>query len=227
MATKTYINMINRIQDELVNESLTVAQIKNAIGSAISDYENVTFFFNVKYGTASAPTFTTVSGQEYYTVTDQADIPNIVKIVSASTTVSGYNSPLYSRDYAWIDANQTGLATGSPQYYAYFAQSIRLYPIPDAAYKVNLDYTYKFADLVADADTNAWMNDGEEMIRQAAKYRIAMDILHVDDIAGRCRRMEIDAYDGLLEENRNRWPDPRLAMPDILNRNSYNILRGY
>ena len=223
----TFLTMQTRIADELVNEPLTTAQIKNAIISAIGDYENTSFYFNQKRGTLSVPTFNTVSGQEFYTSTSNADIPNISKFFSASASLSSSWNSLEAIDFDEIERTQTGAIIGFPIAYAYFNQQIRLYPIPDAIYPVSISYTYKFTTLSADADTNAWVDDAEEMIRQAAKYRLAMDVLHADDIAARCMRMEQNAYDGLMQETRQKYPNTTLRIPSMQSSRTFNINRGY
>lgn len=217
----TYAIMQARIADDFINESITTAQIKNAIQTAISNYENTPLYFNQKIAT-----FSTVAAQEYYGSTDLADIPNIVKIRSAEVTISGNRRPLTPVDYNQIDDNQNGAVTGAPYWYAPFAQQLRFYPLPDAAYPVKLSYIYKFAALVADADTNAWMTDGEELVRQCAKRRLALDILHSNDMAARCRSLEDEAFDGLRQETRQRLPNTTLKMPAMMQQSAYDIYRG-
>ncbi len=218
----TYIDMINRIQDDLTNSAVTVAQIKNAIQSSISDWENTPFFFNQK-----TATFNTVNAQEYYSTADLADIPNIVSFYSMELTISGYKRPVQPVDFAVIDDQQNGTILGSPFWYAYFTQQIRMYPIPDTAYTVTLSYLTKFAALVADSDTNAWMTSAEEMIRQAAKRRIALDILYDDTMAARCSAMEDEAFDTLAEESRQKLPNKTLRIPAMNTGRTFNIYQGF
>jgi hypothetical protein len=219
----TYIDMITRIQDDLVNESITVAQIKNAIITAISNYENTPFYFNQKIGT-----FNTIGSQEYYGAAALADIPNIVKFRSAVVVDSGYSTQLNAVDFSEMDNRQDNLTVGRPYAYSAFAQQLRLYPIPDKAYTVDLAYVYKFATLSADSDTNAWTNDAEEMIRQCAKRRLALDIFYSDKIAARCKMLEDEAYDGLMDETASRLPNTELRSPNFPLRNySFDIRRGY
>ncbi len=218
----TYVDMQTRIADDLVDTAVTTAQIKTAILTAIADYEATRFFFNQKINT----TFSTVAAQEYYGTADLADIPNIITIDSASVTVSGFKKPLGPVDFVTMDAEQNGTVTTVPYWRTYYAQQIRLFPMPDAVYTVTLNYHYKFAALSADADTNAWMTDGEEMIRQAAKRRLALDTLYDDAMAARCQILEDSAYDGLLAETRLKLPNKQLAIPAMGIKNSFNIYTG-
>ena len=211
------------IADEMANDgALTTAQIQNAIKRAIRDYEGRPWWFNQKVAT-----FNTVANQEYYGTSDLADIPDIVRIDSAMITYGGYKNPLAAVNFLDLDQEQNASRIALPNSYTIYKNQIRLFPIPDAVYTVTLSYIYKFAELSADADTNAWMTDGEELIRQAAKKRIAWDYLQADDLAARFAKMEDDAYDSIREEDRNRRPQKFLTAPAMLAPRTFNILTGY
>ena len=216
----TYGIMQARIADDFVNESITTAQIKNAIQSSIASYENTLLYFNQKIATFST------TNDEYYGSTDLADIPNIIRIRSAEISNGTYYTPLEAVDFNVIDDAQSGSVLGQPYWFSTFAQQIRLYPMPNAVFTVRLSYNYKFATLVDDADTNAWMTDGEELIRQAAKRRLALDILHSDKMAERCQILENEALDGLRQETRQRLPNTTLRIPSMIKTRSFNILTG-
>lgn len=194
-----YGTMRTRIVDEFVNESITTAQINNAIQSAIKHYERRPFWFNTKRGT-----FATVASQETYAAAANSDIPYIVQIDSMS--IDSPKANLLGVNDSDIEDLQDGSATGRPRLYAYFEQKIRLYPIPDAVYTVRLNYICKFAALSADGDTNAWVDECEEMIRQASKRILCTDILHADDMAQRYAELERVAYERIRAENRQRAP---------------------
>lgn len=218
----TYLTMQQRIADEFVNESITTAQIKNAIQTAISYYQNTPFFFNQKI-----TTFTTIGGRQYYDASDLADIPNIFQMRNATIALNGTNLPLDEAEFNDIDDTQTGSFIGFPYLYAYYTQKIRLFPIPDSGYIVTLSFIQNFTALSADTDTNSWMVEAEAMIRQRAKMLLAIDILHSDDMAARCKNMEDEEYDGLMDETRQRSSTKSLRYPALLgNRRSFNIFTG-
>ena len=218
----TYGEMQSTILDEMANDGdLTTEHIKNGILRAIRHYERRPWWFNQKVAT-----FSTVAGQEYYGASDLSDIPNIVRIESALITNTGYKSALKDMDYQSIDWGQTGTDTGVPWYYTVFQNKIRLYPIPDAAYTVTLSYIYKLTELSLDADTNSWTTECEELIRQSAKKRIALDIMQADDLAGRFSILENQALDELLAENRRRRPLKVLQPPAMVPYNSFDIVTG-
>lgn len=201
--------MRSRIADELLDPgALTNAQINSAIQTAIKHYERKPWWFNQKVGT-----FSTVAAQELYTSSDLADIPDIVivqsmLIGSSSTT----KSPLRGLDNSNIDDLQDGSQTGEPEFYARYADKIRLYPIPSAVYTVTVSYVYKLTSLSADGDTNAWVDECEELIRQTAKRIICTDIHHADDMARRYGELEQICFDNLRSEYRTRMANQYLRV---------------
>jgi hypothetical protein len=216
----TYGTMRTRIVDEFVNESITTAQINNAIQSAIKHYERKPFWFNTKRGT-----FATVAAQETYAAAANADIPYIVQINSMSIDSPKVNLLGVNDDD--IEDMQDGDVTDQPRLYAYFENKLRLYPIPDAVYTVRMNYTCKFAALSADADTNAWVDECEEMIRQAAKRILCTDILHDDAMAERYASLERVAMSAIQAEDRRRRSRKVLfpnAMP--IASNSFDMTTG-
>ena len=196
----TYATMQADIADELLNQSaLTSAQIKKAIERAIASYERRPWWFNTLSGT-----FLTVAGQEYYTTPAASFIPNMIEIQSAMITVSGSKQRLDPALFSDIEEAQT--SNGVPTRYAMLTGQIRLFPVPNSVYTVTLGYVGRLAALVNAADENAWTTFAEELIRQAAKRRLAMDITDDDGLALRCKALETEAYTDLMHENRRRNP---------------------
>jgi hypothetical protein len=220
----TYADMRARIADELANDGdISTSQINNAIQSTIADYSGEAFWFN-----EATSTLNTVANQETYGTADWSAIPNIIRINTIkviTSGASGYNLSSLMNDQ--IEDIQDGTVKGRPEYYARYANQIRLYPIPDAVYSIRFTYISTLSTLSADGDTNSWMTDGEELIRQGAKKRLAADILMSDEIANRCAAMEKEAYDGLRQKNRNRRSQQflRTELPNF--RDTFNIYRGW
>lgn len=155
----TYGIMQDRIADELHRTDLT-SQIQLAIISAIQHYESKQFWFNETRATAS-----TIADQEYY------ELPlDFVEMVSLKLTDNGNIHTLTERTYEYIENAMTNTSyTGEPTDFAMYGDLLRLYPIPDAVYTLTISYKKTLADLSATADTNAWMTNGEELIRARAK----------------------------------------------------------
>ncbi len=214
----TYGTMRAAIVDEMANDgALTDAQINKAILRSIKHYERRPWWFNQK-----TATFSTVAGQEYYSSADLSDIPDIVSIFTASYD-GAIIRPVTFED---LDAAQSGSISGTPTVYTLFKEQFRLFPIPDAVGTIGLAYTYKLTELSGDSDSNAWTTDAEELIRQSAKKRIALDIFQADDLAVRFSLLEREAFDELLAENRRRRPVKLLTPPPMLQVGAFDIVTG-
>ena len=217
----TYLDMRNRIADELANDGdITAAQINNAIKDSIKDYEADGFWFNQKVAT-----FSTVAAQELYGAAALADIPNMVRISSMRIPLTDGIGSIEGVANETIEDVQDGSVTGTPRLYSRFENQIRLYPIPDAVQSIKVSYIYKLAELSADGDDNAWTSDCEELIRQAAKKRLCANILLSDEMAARYAVFEKQAYDGVRKENRLREPQQYLRADLPFGRHGYNMDR--
>lgn len=217
-----YADMQARILDELANDGdLTASQVNNAIQDAIKYYERNEWWFN-----SNISTFSTVSDQEYYTLANFSDLPSSVSLLAMTVSVTGVNNSLRGVDFQSINDVQTGQVKGIPRFFAYFDQALRLFPIPSAVYTLTVAYVYRLPALVNGTDENAWTNDAEELIRQSAKRRLAMNILFADEIAGRCKILETEAYDGLRRENRMRRSQQDLRTDIPRARRTFSIITG-
>ena len=126
-----------------------------------------------------------------------------VSIAAMSISVSGSSEPLTEIDMAAMDTlNSTSGGIADPEHYTYYKQQIRLGPTPNAARTVTIAFVKKLATLSADADTNAWMTDGEELIRMTAKLDLFINVIRtVDQIElDRLKQREIEVLDALETE---------------------------
>jgi len=200
----TYGTMQDRIATELGRSDLS-AHIARAIQTAIKHYERYRFTFNETRGS-----FSTSSGQEFYTATEFADMANLVSIDSITIDISSSTYPLIERDYAWIDAVQSNAGyTGDPTDYTYYQEQLRLYPIPSVARAVNISYVTRPATLSATTDTNEWMVEGEELIRSYAKRELYLHMIRNRDHAMDMQAAADSAFANLMHETIERL-HPRL-----------------
>ena len=201
----TYADMYNRIGDEIQDPAALLPQIQRAIQDAIALYEPNRFYFNQTVGT-----FPTTAGREYYGAADFADIPLLIEIDSLIGTISGSDYPLQAEDFRQMDRVQTGAWFGPPRAFAYYNQELRLFPIPDAVYPLTMAYHHRLSPLVNGTDTNAWMTDGEMLIRQTAKGILALDVLQESNIAQGAQILADKALARLQMETRKRRSNPYL-----------------
>jgi len=173
--------MKTRIADETLRDDLS-SQIENAIRSAIKIWAPTRFHFNEKrYSLA------TVASTEYYAMSDLTNTDGsalstgetLLEIDSFTLTYSNQPYPLSEQTQQWLDREQS-LATqytGQPSCYGIFADKIRLHPIPDQTYDCVISGLAQLGTLSAGTDTNAWMTEGEDLIRAQAKLLLYRDVL--------------------------------------------------
>jgi hypothetical protein len=158
----TYATMRARIADEMANDgALTTNQINNAIQSAIKSYEREEWWFNVR-----SVFFDTIPNGEIYGSSPLDTFNDMIDVKAISCGASGTDKrPLRAVANSFIEDVQDGSVVGEPEYYTRVANRIRFYPIPNAVYRINLTYVFKLATLVEDEDTNFWVDECEELIR--------------------------------------------------------------
>lgn len=197
----TLATMRTRIASEFVNESITSAQIDAAIQSAIKHYQRERWYFTE----SRTETFNTVASQEFYGTADNANIPNLSLIDQLTITINSTRDQLTERSWEWIDnVSTTTTSISAPTDYCYYAQQIRLYPIPDAVYPIRISGLIRLAALSADSDSNAWMIDGEEMIRGRAKWDLAVNVFYGSEQADAALALEQRAYSVLRRDTDRR-----------------------
>ncbi len=192
----TFGTLRDRIADELDRTDMTT-QIEREIKSAIAFYERKRFWFNEK-----RTNFATVAGQEWYTSTDDSDIPNLLTLDIAKIAIGATTKhDLELLPYAELEFVSDGgeADEGQPTSMAYFQKQVRLYPIPDASYSVVLSGIFALDSLSASADTNAWMTDAEALIRQRTRRMIYSSIIRDPELAAEAGRLEGEELRTLIE----------------------------
>lgn len=200
---RSYGDLQNRIADELVRTDLTT-QIQNAIQTAIKQYERVPLYFNQLRQEAA---FSTVHGQEFYSSAASPLIASMVTLERVTVTVSGNRYTLNWRTPQYLeDTSVNPIVYGQPVDYAYYAETLRFYPIPDNSYPIALTGIQRLFALQNATDTNAWTSDGELLIRSRAKFELATHVLRDADLAASMKAAELDALSDLRGETMRRTP---------------------
>ena len=176
-----YITLQNRIADELGGRSDLTSQIKLAILTAIKKWERKRFYFNE---VIVQNAFNTVAAQEYYTSSDYAGIATMAKIDLLTCYYYGRKFTLAPRTWAFLQGIAVNPSWSSlPTDWAYQAQAIRLYPIPNGSFPITIEGTQRFTTLSNDTDSNAWTTDAEALIRAEAKMDLYANVLKSPDQA--------------------------------------------
>jgi hypothetical protein len=177
----TLLDLQNRIASDLTRSDLT-SQIAYAVSDAVNFYARERFWFNM----SRSLTFNTVPSQIAYGVNDYAVIPLLVRIdamfvpqAQSIIPLDRYEPP----DFEMLNNAVTG--GGIPKAFTYVDQTIRLWPMPNAAFTMIIHAHYKFPPLVNPTDTNSWTTDAEELIRSHAKLVLYTDVLEDPDGATR------------------------------------------
>jgi hypothetical protein len=170
-----------RIASDLTRNDLT-SQIASVVSDAIDFYQRYRFWFNV----TRSQTFSTTVGQQAYTATDLAIIPNIIRVDALFLPQLQSIYPLDRFEPGDFEVIAGGMSGGGiPTAFTCIDQSILLWPIPTAVYTLRLHCHYKLPPLVNPTDTNAWVTDAEELIRAHARLLLYTDVL--DDEEGMAR----------------------------------------
>lgn len=154
--------MKTRINNELQRDS-TDQELLDSILGAIAFYRRQRFNWNLRRATAA-----TIAENEYYQVP-----PDFVEADSMILNVGNHRDRLTERTFYWIeDQEQDANYFSRPEAFAVQNGEFRLYPIPDQSYTLTLSYVRSLPEVsasAADSASNAWMTDGEELIRLHAK----------------------------------------------------------
>lgn len=203
----TYGDMQTRIANELHRSNLsTDSHITNAIQSAIKHYERERWYFNEATTSSS---LTTVASTALYALPD-----DFMKMDNVMVTVNGWKAKTKSMPYIEMDSRDSGASsvTGPPEYWSIYGNQLRHYPIPNSAYVVTISYQKRLATLSASADTNAWVDDLEALIRTKAKEIICRDVVRNYELADRLSLyIRNDLYPQARAENDERLMSGRLT----------------
>lgn len=202
-----------RIADEIVRDDLS-SQIGNAITTAISLWASTRFVFNEK-----RYALTTVASQEYYpmsslTNTDGSAIATgetLLEIDSFTLTYGTEPYTLGDRTQQWLDREQSATFTGQPNSYGIFADQIRLSPIPAGAYACKISGLAELGTLTSDNDSNAWMTNGEALIRAQAKILLYRDIIRDMEGVATAKDALAEALDPLTRRRAAKVQTGRIA----------------
>jgi len=164
------------------DEATEGSNVQDCILDAIQHYEMQRFHFNQD----RSETFSTVAAQQYYGSSALASIPYIlefdnVAIDIASSDVRNLKKVPWETIQQW---NADGASSGQPSHYAYYAQEIRLYPIPNNVWTVTISGLFQLAVPSLSTDTGAWLTRGQgyNLIKYHAKSLFCAD--YIDDDKG-------------------------------------------
>lgn len=118
--------------------------------------------------------------------------------LSMSVTVNSIKYPLSKKPMQYLEElYYADSLTESPFLYAYWDQVFYLYPIPDDAYTLTLNYFEDLAALADSDDSNAWTTTAEELIEARAMWWLATAVMRNAVTAENAKGRELEAYNRL------------------------------
>lgn len=162
---------------DLARADLSATVVPDAILDAIREYEGHRFYFNEQLLTLTLSATNTYA-LSLFASTASLTVVDIIEVDSFRVNIGTSRSFTLS-EQPWsyindIDSNVAG-TPGYPDIFSYWAQSIRVYPIPSATIAMTgtISAHVKFKELSAGADSNPWTNDAKHLIRAAAARIVA------------------------------------------------------
>lgn len=208
MGTKTLQTMLDQIASDLTRSDLA-SQAQSAILDAIDHYAHDRFWFNV----TRSKTFPTVANRQAYDGSDLAEIPNVIQFdgLFLKDSTSGYFMTWNDAEEAEWLLSGINTAPGRPTNFTYIDGQILLWPTPNAVYTIRPHMHYRLSAISAPTDSNAWLNEAEQLIRAHAKMLLYANTLEDDEGAARMQA-QIPAHKAKLDAETSRRLSPRAVM---------------
>lgn len=194
-----YSDLKTRIITELSRDDLSdtlATQLTTHIASACEYYADRKFWFNTVFTTVATVASTA-------TVAIPATVRRVEKV-----TIPAYYTEL--RECTLAQLPDTG-ERGVPLQYAYFNDSLRFYPVPDAAYTLNIFGTAQVAAPTLAADTNVWTTEAYDLITAHTKFTLCRGQFRDPEGAQLAQAETQDALKRLLTETAKRLATPLRA----------------
>jgi hypothetical protein len=159
----TLADLKTRIITEMVRDELSddlAAQMLVHIQKACRYYQNEKFWFNsIITSAVTVPSTATVNVPASMLRVDRVTIPAYYTELTEVT--------LGDLEYDTVES--------IPRGYAYYNDALKLYPIPDAVYTLELTGLAEVAAPAVDADTSIWTNEAGDLIVARTKMTLYRD----------------------------------------------------
>lgn len=171
-----YGSMVSRIRTDLNRGSAHDNRIRQAIIDALRFYRASRFGWNQKRAETLIQ-----NGDEFLDLP-----PDWIEVDFLSLEDDNTRDPLNERTYDWIEERTRSRdQTGRPTDYAIQNRQLRFYPAPDRSYSLVMSLLYELQNVsisASDGATNAWMSEGEELIRKHAMADLLVNYIKGDEI---------------------------------------------
>lgn len=216
-------DIVTRVQQRVRDTSYSSAEIKGFLNDTQNDVFNE---YRLPFMETTQAYTLTVGVSD---ITNGVGLPsNYVQAVDITLTSAGRESVIPSRDIRAVDNlnpdpdDETANPRGAPQYWYFYAETIRVYPEPDAAYTLTLRYYKKPTLLSADADVPDLPSEFEELLVVGAAYRV----LQVKDNYDQAGILQ-NKYDEILQKLVVKYSQPQVGKPTIMRINRRALGKAY
>lgn len=217
-------DIVTKVQLRIRDTGYSTTEIKNYLNDCQNDV------FNEYRLPFMQTTQTYTLSQNVSDITNGSGLPtNFVQAVDLILTTNGQERVIPYRNVASLDEiypdeDDTSVnAAGVPLYWYFYAETIKVFPAPAAAYTVTLRYYKKPTLLSADADVPTIPSQFEELLVVGAAYRV-MQVKDNYDTAGVFQ----NKYDELLQKLVIQSSQPQVGKPTQMRINRIRPTRvGY
>ena len=179
----TYLDVQNRIQNDLLNRANLNAQVKNGIQAAIRHYQRTGYWFN-----ETSTSLTMTIFQEKIAV--PADYLFLQELM---VTQNSANIQLIAAPFDFIRRLNINNTPGLPTRFCEYGAFFHVANIPDSAYLAPCYYIHQLPALSADTDTNGWLSAAEDLIVYAAAKYVWAGVIRNMSAANAMAQMEVAA----------------------------------
>jgi len=213
----TFGTIKGRVSDEMKRGELSASStaVQASVLSAIAHLERRRFPWNEFEG-ASATASSSALYVPFSRFTQDGGVTFISPLIidSLKVQVNGRDYQLLRKTFRHIDAIDADEWYGYPDWYAVHGQQIRLYPGPNQEMVLSLSGVKRLTEVSISASasaTNAWVTDGEELVRLIAKSMLFRDELRAPDLAGYFRQEANDIMREIQRETIAKTSSGRLT----------------
>ena len=212
-------DIVTKVQLRIRDTGYSSTEIKNYINDAQNDVFNE---YRLPFMQATQP-YTLASGTS--DITNGSALPtNYVQALDLTLTSTGHEKVIPYVDVSEIDQlypdpdDTTVNPTGVPAKWYFYADTIKVYPVPASAYTVSLRY-YKNPTLVSsDADVPSLPSEFEELLVVGAAYRV----LQVKDNYDQAAILQ-NKYDEILQKLVVKYSQMQTGAPTRMRINKYAV----
>jgi hypothetical protein len=215
-------DITTRVQQRIRDTGYSSTEIKSYINDAQNDIFNE---YRLPFMQATQPYTLTVGVSD---ITNGSGLPtDYVQALNLTLTTSGRETVLPYRNVTEIDElypdpdDTTINPKAAPIAWYYYADTIKVYPAPDAAYTLSLQYYKKPTLLSSDADIPEVPSEFEEALVVGAAYRV----LQVKDNYDQAAILQ-NKFDEILQKLVVKYSQAQVGTPTRMRINKYAVSKS-